>query len=83
MSLSKAIKFDHVDYYTELGLNIALYRKKAGLTQERLAEMSGLSRSFISAVEAPNITKNISLESLFCIADVLGVECYKFLMFRD
>ena len=77
------ISFENKDYYIELGLNIAFYRKRAGMTQEMLAEKAGLSRSHLSAIEAPNIIRPFSLEILFNIARVLGVEPYKLLQFRD
>ena len=59
--------------YTSLGLNIAFYRKRAGLTQEQLAERAGISRSHLSAIEAPNTIRPFSLEILFSIADALNV----------
>ena len=62
------ISFENKDYYIELGLNIAFYRKRAGLTQDMLAEKAGLSRSHLSAIEAPNIIRSFSLEILFHIA---------------
>ncbi len=39
------ISFENKDYYIELGLNIAFYRKRAGMTQDMLAEKANLSRS--------------------------------------
>lgn len=77
------ISFENKDYYIELGLNIAFYRKRAGMTQDMLAEKADLSRSHLSAIEAPNIIRPFSLEILFNIARVLGVEPYKLLQFRD
>ncbi|MGN1432978.1 MAG: helix-turn-helix domain-containing protein, partial [Ruminococcus sp.] len=53
MSKSKPISFDNVDKFVELGLNISYYRKRKGITQEKLAEMIGISRSHLSAIEAP------------------------------
>lgn len=73
---------DHSDKYIEIGYNIAYYRKHAKLTQEQLAEMVGLSRSHISAIEAPNIVRKISMDLLFNIAAVLKVEVYKLLLFK-
>ena len=43
-------------------------------TQEELAEACGMSRTYISKVEAPNMVSVISLPALFRLADVLGVE---------
>ncbi|WP_251209150.1 helix-turn-helix domain-containing protein [Acetatifactor aquisgranensis] len=77
------ISFENKDYYIELGLNIAFYRKRAGLTQDMLAEKAGLSRSHLSAIEAPNIIRSFSLEILFHIARALDVEPYRLLQFRD
>lgn len=83
MSKAKPISFDNIDNYMELGLNISFYRKKKGLTQEQLAERVGISRSHLSAIEAPNITKAFSIELLFNIARALDIEAYKLLIFRD
>ncbi|MGN0448802.1 MAG: helix-turn-helix domain-containing protein [Ruminococcus sp.] len=83
MSKSKPISFDNVDKFVELGLNISYYRKRKGITQEKLAEMIGISRSHLSAIEAPNIIKAFSIELLFDIANALEIEPYKLLMFRD
>lgn len=75
--------FDHSDKYIEIGYNIAYYRKHAKLTQEQLAEKIGTSRSHISALEAPNVMRKVSLELLFNIATVLDIEVYKLLVFHD
>ena len=77
------IAFDNSRKYIEIGYNIAYYRKHAGLTQEQLSELVGISRQHIGALEAPNIVRPISLELLFNIAVVLGVPAYKLLVFRD
>lgn len=75
--------FDHSDNYIEIGYNIAYYRKHAKMTQEQLAEKVGISRSHISAIEAPNIIRKVSLDLLFSIADVLEIEVYKLLVFHN
>ena len=77
------IAFENRDYYIEIGLNIAFYRKRAGLTQDALAEKAGLSRSHLSAMEAPNIIRPFSLEILFNIARALNVAPCKLLEFRE
>lgn len=69
--------------YLQLGLKIAYYRKLRGLTQEQLAERIDRTPAFIGHVEAPNISKAISLDTLFDIAYVLDVPAYKFLTFDD
>ena len=77
------ISFENKDYYIELGLNIVFYRKRAGMTQDMLAEKANLSRSHLSAIEAPNLIRPFSLEILFNIARALGVEPYRLLQFRE
>lgn len=67
--------------YRVLGLNIAYYRKKCGLTQEQLAEKAGVERSRISKTEIA--WTGTSLDTLYKIADALEVEPYKLLMERD
>jgi transcriptional regulator with XRE-family HTH domain len=69
--------------YLQIGLKIAYYRKLRGLTQEQLAERIERTPAFIGHVEAPNIRKAVSLDTLFDIAETLDVPAYKFLMFDD
>ena len=62
-----------------LGLKIAYYRKKAGYTQETLAEMIDKSVNFIGQVEGTGTVRGISLETLFKIAQVLKISPSKLL----
>lgn len=77
------MKAEHTNKYLQLGLKISYYRKLRGLTQEQLAEQVGLTAAFIGHVEAPNIQKAISMDTLFDIAETLDVPVYKFLLFED
>jgi transcriptional regulator with XRE-family HTH domain len=54
-----------------LGSNLRRYRKRARLTQERLAEKAGLSVVFVSLLE--NGWRAASMDSLLNIARALGV----------
>lgn len=67
--------------YKTLGLNIAYYRKKRGLTQEQLAEQAGMERSRISKTEIA--WAGISLDMIYKIADALEIEPYKLFMDHD
>lgn len=71
----------HKGRYLQMGLKIAYYRKLRGLTQEQLAERVGRTPAFIGHVEAPNIQKAISMDTLFDIADALNVPAFKFMQF--
>lgn len=58
--------------YNNIGSNIRTQRHRAGLTQEKLAEYSGLSVNFISKIERTQ-NQNISVQKLSHIADALGI----------
>ena len=73
----------HNDEFNNIALNIAYYRKKAGLTQLQLAELINISRTHMSVIEARNIKTSASLDTIFEIAEVLNVPAYKFLMPKD
>lgn len=76
-----AMKAKHAGKLPSTGFTISYYRKLRGLTQEQLAELVGLAPAFIGHVEALNIKKAISLDTLFDIAEVLEIPAYKFLQF--
>lgn len=69
--------------YIQLGLKIAYFRKLRGLTQEQLAEKVNRTPAFIGHIEAPNIVKAVSLDTLFDISSVLNIPVYKFFLFDE
>lgn len=71
--MSKYATIKNRDRFINLGIAVATVRRMRGMSQEELAEKSGVSRSCISALEAPNYVRAISLEVLFNLADALGV----------
>ena len=77
------MKEQYYNIYRMIGLKISYYRKLKGLTQEQLAEKIGKNTAFIGAVEAPNINRTVSLDTLFDIASVLDIPPYKFLKDDD
>ena len=72
--MSKQIEFKNRDRFIQLGIAIAALRKMRGMSQEQLAEKSNVSRSHISAIEAPNLVRPFSLDVFFNIADALEVD---------
>ena len=77
------MKEQYLEQYRMIGLKISYYRKLRGLTQEQLAEKIDKNVAFIGAVEAPNVNRTVSLDTLFDIAAVLEVPPYKFLKEDD
>lgn len=68
-------------YYKNLGQNIAFYRKRRGWTQLKLCELAEISRNHLSHIE--NADCAVSLDTVFAIADALGVEPYKLFQEKD
>ena len=60
--MGKDISFKNHDRFIHLGIAIAALRKMRGMSQEQLAEKAGISRSLISAIEAPGLAKSFSLD---------------------
>lgn len=73
------MKTEFAEKYITLGLKIAYYRRKAGFTQERFAELVGKSVSFVGQVEGTGTIRGVSLETLFKMAEVLKVSPAKLL----
>ena len=66
----------HLIHYS--AVNVRYYRNKCGYSQEYLAELAGLHRTYISAVERER--RNISIENIQHIAEALNIEPYLLLM---
>ena len=58
--------------------NLRKYRKILGVSQEKFADMAGLHRTYISAIECGK--RSIALDNIQKIADALGVETYLLFM---
>lgn len=68
---------EFMDIVRVFGDNVRMYRKQRGLSQEKLAEISGLHRTYISAIECHR--RSIALENIQRIADALDIEPYMLL----
>ncbi len=58
--------------------NLKKYRTQQGYSQEKLAELAGLHRTYISAIEREQ--RNISIENIEKIAIALNIDA--FLLFQ-
>ena len=72
--MGKEVTFKNHDRFIHLGIAIAALRKMRGMSQEQLAEKAEISRSLISAIEAPGVAKSFSLEVFFNLADALDID---------
>ncbi len=60
-----------MDTLKRFGDKVRELRIKKGLSQEQLAELSGLHRTYISSLELGK--RNVSLINIFALAKALGV----------
>jgi transcriptional regulator with XRE-family HTH domain len=59
-------------------MNVKHYRVVQGLSQEKLAELAGLHRTYISSLEREQ--RNISVDNIQKIATALQIEPYQLFM---
>lgn len=80
--MNKASRYtnEEAQFLKNMGFRIQFFRKKKGLSQEELAEKSGLSYSTISHIESPS-SYPVSMVALYRIAAALDVEPYQLLKF--
>jgi transcriptional regulator with XRE-family HTH domain len=70
-----------VDYRQVLGRNVRTRRRQLGLSQETLAEIVGIDRTYISGIE--RAVRNPSLDLIVKIAKRLGKTPGELLRRRD
>lgn len=58
-------KFENIDYYHTISLNLNHYRRCMGYTQAMLAEKVDLTSSYLSQIESINTVRSFSPESIF------------------
>lgn len=61
--------------------NLRRARLRTPLSQERLAELAGLDRTYISSLE--RLKYNVTIDNIHRIAAALGMEPYQLLMPTD
>jgi transcriptional regulator with XRE-family HTH domain len=62
---------EHKNLLNQFGERVRAYRKKAGISQEALADRCGLDRTYIGGIERGE--RNVSLRNIATIAHALGV----------
>ena len=72
------------ELFTLIGKNMKSIRKDIiGKSQEKMAEDTDMSRSFISHIESPNVDTGISLDTLFFLAQKYNFDIRKFFDFYE
>ena len=77
----KEEKKDEKYIYYVIGQNLKKIRKDKGFTQEKLAEASNYSLSFIGNLESDKVFQTISVGSLYHLSKVLGIHITE--LFQD
>ena len=62
---------DTDDILQRFGAKVRLYRRNLDISQEKLAEISGLHRTYIGSIERGE--QNISLKNIVKVAHALGI----------
>ena len=75
------MKAEYKSLYEKFRLNVVFYRKRRKMTQLQLAELVGIDRSHISAIELGNV--GVSFDVIFKLCEVLGVSPKELFDFRD
>ena len=73
------IKTDEID--KKVGMNIRLERVKRSISQEGLADMSGIARSTMGIVERGE--QSPSIQTVAKVANALKIDMYKLFIFED
>ncbi len=67
------------ELYQLIGQNLSSIRREYSIgTQEKLAEETGLSLSFISQIESKKVDKGISLDTLLLISQRYNIDIRRF-----
>ena len=82
--IKEALYFHDDEYYYEIvRANIKKFRLEHKLTQQDLADISGVSRQYICDIENKNRNKHITIAILGRIADALNINIIEFFIKED
>ena len=65
-----------MDVKVEYGKKVREIRKDRGISQEKLAELAELDRTYVSEIE--NGKRNVSIETMYKIGEALKIPVFKF-----
>ena len=74
----QVIFMDNKIIYNEIGKLVKKERKKQGLTQEQLADLTNYSLSFIANIES-NTYQSFSIHTLYNLANALNISIHNLL----
>ena len=82
--IKEALYFHDDEYYYEIvRTNIKKFRLEQKLTQQDLADISGVSRQYICDIENKNRNKHITIAILGRVADALNINIIEFFIKED
>ena len=82
--IKETLYFHDDEYYYEIvRKNIKKFRLEHKLTQQDLADLSGVSRQYICDIENENRNKHITIAILGRIADALNLNIVEFFIKED
>lgn len=75
------MKEEYKGLYRQFGLNVVYYRKRKRLSQEQLAELVDIHRTYVSAIELGKVS--VSFDVLFKLAEALDTTPSKLFECRE
>lgn len=82
LAYTQVIFMDNKIIYNEIGKLVKKERKKQGITQEKLANLTNYSLSFIANIES-NTYQSFSIHTLYNLANALNISIHKLLPDKD
>ncbi|MBP8084511.1 MAG: helix-turn-helix transcriptional regulator [Spirochaetes bacterium] len=79
--MESEIENEYQLYLKQFGKNLKRERKKAGLSQEILAEINGIDYKYYQRIESGNV--NITIKTLFKISKSLNIDLICLLNFEN
>lgn len=79
--VSPLMKKEFKGFYAMFGMNVVYYRRRKQLSQVKLAEMVGIGRNYMGAIEKGKA--DVSFEVLFGLCEVLEITPQQLFYFRE